>query len=39
LIHEQQFRSLDALLATDSSTNAATSDAGSADTAQKESES
>jgi DNA-binding transcriptional ArsR family regulator len=39
LIHEQQFRALDALLATDRSTNAATSDAGSADTAQKESES
>jgi DNA-binding transcriptional ArsR family regulator len=39
LIHEQQFRALDALLATDRSTNAATSDAGSADTAQEESES
>jgi DNA-binding transcriptional ArsR family regulator len=39
LIHEQQFRALDALLATDRSTNAATSDAGSADTAQEETES
>jgi DNA-binding transcriptional ArsR family regulator len=39
LIHEQQFRSLDALLATDRGTNAATSAAGSADTAQEESES
>jgi DNA-binding transcriptional ArsR family regulator len=41
LIHEQQFRSLDALLATDRGTNAATSDAGTADTdtPQEESES
>jgi DNA-binding transcriptional ArsR family regulator len=39
LIHEQQFRALDALLATDRSSNAATSDAGSADTAQEETES
>jgi DNA-binding transcriptional ArsR family regulator len=39
LIHEQQFRALDELLATDRSTNAATSDAGPADTAQEEAES
>lgn len=39
LIHEQQFRTLDALLATDRSENAATSDAGAADTVQKETES
>jgi DNA-binding transcriptional ArsR family regulator len=37
LIHEQQFRSLDALLATDRGTNAATSDAGpNVGTAQEE---
>lgn len=39
LIHEQQFRSLDALLATDRGANAATSDAGTADTTQEESKS
>ena len=39
LIHEQQFRTLDALLATDRSENAAISDAGPADTAQEETES
>ena len=40
LIHEQQFRSLDALLAAHRDTDAAASDAGTSDgTAQKESES
>jgi DNA-binding transcriptional ArsR family regulator len=39
LIHEQQFRALDELLATDRSTNAATSDAGTSGTAQEETES
>ena len=39
LIHEQQFRALDTLLATERGRRAATSDAGSAGTAQEETES
>jgi DNA-binding transcriptional ArsR family regulator len=39
LIHEQQFRALDALLATDRGADAATSDAGSNGTAQEDTES